>query len=137
MNDIEWIENAKKIAPDICDWIGIYYTAEYLGENSEDLVLGPYIGAETEHKRIPLSKGICGLAIREKRTANISDVKSHEEYISCSFETQSELVIPIRDNKGTIIGELDIDSHTKAAFSKEIEKAFEAYCEDFANKVLS
>ena len=129
--DKVWLEKAKEIAPDLCDWIGIYYTAEYLGENSTDLILGPYIGEATEHTRIPLDKGICGLAVREEITANIADVKSHPEYISCSIKTKSELVIPIRDKSHKVIGELDIDSHTLGAFNVDITKRFEDFCLTF------
>lgn len=129
---LDWVQNAKEIAPDICDWIGIYFKASfYLSEDSTDLILGPYIGASTEHTRIPLDKGICGLALRDEVTANIADVKSHKEYLACSFETKSELVIPLKDNQGRYIAELDIDSHQINAFNPEIEKKFEDYCKTF------
>jgi putative methionine-R-sulfoxide reductase with GAF domain len=135
MNEKEvysWLEKAKQMAPDICDWIGIYYKASYInGEESTDLVLGPYIGAATEHTRIPIDKGICGLALRDEVTANIADVKSHPEYISCSIETRSELVIPLKDKKGNFIAELDIDSHSPDAFTEQIQKQFEEFCLTF------
>ena len=61
-----WLKEGQAIAPDIVDWIGIYFKTSFLnGEDSTDLVLGPYIGEETEHTRIPLSKGMCGLALRD------------------------------------------------------------------------
>lgn len=134
---LNWIKQAKEIAPEICDWIGVYYKASfYLNEDSTDLVLGPFIGASTEHTRIPLNRGICGLALKEEQTFNIPDVKSHSEYISCSLETKSELVIPLKNNEGDFIAELDIDSHTADAFSDEITKRFEAFCFKFASECL-
>ncbi len=132
-NVSKWLQNAKGLAPEVCDWIGIYYKASfYNNENSTDLVLGPYIGALTEHTRIPIDKGICGLALREEISANIADVKSHPEYISCSIETKSELVIPLKNKEGEFIAELDIDSHTTDAFTAEIQIKFELYCQTFA-----
>jgi putative methionine-R-sulfoxide reductase with GAF domain len=129
-----WIQEAREIDPDICDWIGVYLKASYyLDEESTDLILGPYIGADTEHTRIPISKGICGLALREEKTANIPDVKSHEDYISCSLETKSELVIPLKDKEGNFVAELDIDSHTSNAFTDDLVKEFEDYCLSFKN----
>ncbi len=130
---LDWLKQAKEIAPEICDWIGIYYKASfYLNETSTDLVLGPYIGAPTEHTRIPLTEGICGLALREEKTANIDDVKAHPEYISCSIETRSELVIPLADKEGRYVAELDIDSHSSAAFSQQIQNEFEKFCLTFS-----
>ncbi|MBL7664559.1 MAG: hypothetical protein JNM93_05455 [Bacteriovoracaceae bacterium] len=126
-----WLIEAKAIAPEICNWIGIYYKASFLGEDSTDLILGPYFGAPTEHTRIPIDKGICGLALREEKTANVADVKGHPEYISCSFETKSELVIPLKDKAGNYVAELDIDAHTYNAFTPKIQKQFEVYCETF------
>lgn len=98
------------------DWVGIYVL------KGRQLVLGPYIGAETEHKRIPVGKGVCGTAVAEDRDLNVPDVSQASNYIACSLETRSELVVLIRDGQGKILGQIDIDSHTPAAFSPEDEE---------------
>lgn len=128
-----WVSRAKSIAPEKCPWIGIYFKASFwLGEDSTDLVLGPFLGETTTHTRIPLNQGICGLALREEKTANISDVKAHPEYLSCSLKTKSELVIPLKDREGNFIAELDIDSHHADDFDSETVMKFEEYCLSFA-----
>ncbi len=93
-------------------YTGVYI---YLLEG-DSLVLGPYRGRPTEHVRIPIGAGICGRAARVKETVTVDDVNADVEYIACSLETRSEIVVPIlRDDR--VLGEIDIDSDVPAAFS--------------------
>ena len=98
------------------DWVGFYMIEK--GRPGEDpmLVLGPYVGAETPHKRIPLNQGICGAAVSTGQTVVVDDVNADPRYLACSLETKSEIVAPIFV-QGSVVGELDIDSHIPAAFS--------------------
>jgi L-methionine (R)-S-oxide reductase len=103
------------------NWTGIYVL------KGKTLELGPFIGAATEHTRIPVGKGICGLAVAENRDQNVPDVHSAKNYLACSLETKSELVVLIRDSQGPnpdkILGQIDIDSHSPNAFGPEEEEA--------------
>jgi L-methionine (R)-S-oxide reductase len=100
------------------DWVGFYMIEK--GGIGEDpmLVLGPYVGAVTQHKRIPLNQGICGAAASTGHTLVIDDVSKDPRYLACSIETKSEIVVPVLV-KGEVVGELDIDSHTAAAFKPD------------------
>ena len=91
------------------DWVGIYLLV------GNELVLGPFVGAPSPHTRIPLGRGICGAAATEAMTIIVDDVKSDPRYLECSLETQSEIVVPII-HRGVVFGEIDIDSHERAAF---------------------
>ncbi|HET8668653.1 MAG TPA: GAF domain-containing protein, partial [Terriglobales bacterium] len=73
---------------------------------------------------------ICGAAVSTGETLIVDDVNSDPRYLACSLETKSEIVIPIRAHGG-IIGELDIDSHTHAAFGYDDR----AICEHAADLV--
>ncbi len=100
------------------DWVG-FYMIEKGGLGEEPiLVLGPYVGAVTQHTRIPLNQGICGAAASSGQTVIVDDVKSDPRYLACSLETRSEIVAPVLV-KGKVVGELDIDSHTPAAFNDD------------------
>ena len=99
------------------NWTGIYLLK---GKNLE---LGPFIGAETDHTRIPIGRGICGKAVAENQDQNVPDVGAADNYLACSLETKSELVVLIRDQKDRVVGQIDIDSHTLNAFGKEEEAA--------------
>ena len=106
------------------DWVGFYMIEKgRLGE-APMLVLGPYVGAETPHKRIPLHQGICGAAVSSGQTVVVDDVNADPRYLACSIETRSEIVAPVFV-KGKVVGELDIDSHTPAAFTAEDRKLVE------------
>ena len=94
-------------------WTGIY---ELFPDNV--LRLGPFIGAPTDHVFIAVGRGVCGTAVAERRNVNIADVRRESNYLACSSETRSELVVLIRIGE-TIYAQLDIDSHDLDAFGPE------------------
>lgn len=107
------------------DWVGFYIV-----DPAEEgmLILGPFAGAPTEHVRIPFGKGICGQAAAGKRTFIVQDVMSQDNYLSCSPDVRSEIVLPVMD--GTeVIGELDIDSHSLSPFTREDTDLLERVCD--------
>jgi GAF domain-containing protein len=123
----EIVSNSSNILKDVVDflyknfdhysWIGIYLVED------NDLVLGPWKGKQsTEHTKIPIGKGICGSAAASGNTEIIPDVKADKRYLACFVSTKSEIVVPIKKDV-TILGEIDIDSDTKNAFTK-IDKEF-------------
>jgi len=95
------------------DWTGIY---ELFPDNV--LRLGPFIGAPTDHVFIGVGNGICGTAIAERRNINVPDVREVDNYLACSPETRSELVVLICHGE-TIFAQIDIDSHSVAAFDEQ------------------
>ena len=90
-------------------WVGVYLL------DGNELVLGPFAGKPSPHTRIPLGRGICGAAAAEKSTIVVDDVNADPRYLACSLETRSEIVVPIMAG-GDVLGEIDIDSDTIAAF---------------------
>ena len=116
------------------DWVGFYMVEK--GRPGEDpmLVLGPFIGAETPHKRIPLNQGICGAAVSLGQTVVVDDVNADPRYLACSLETKSEIVAPVFVN-GNVVGELDIDSHTPTAFTDSDRRLVE-HCAALVGRYL-
>ncbi|MGH9493172.1 MAG: GAF domain-containing protein [Terriglobales bacterium] len=104
------------------NWVGFYLLEK--GAKEPVLVLGPFVGAPTPHRRIPLNQGICGAAASSGQTIVVDDVHSDPRYLACSLETKSEIVVPIfvRDE---VVGELDIDSHLPAAFGPDDRRLVE------------
>ena len=92
--------------------------------NPKELILGPFEGAPTEHTRIPFGQGICGQVAEDKQTNIVQDVAQEDNYLSCSINVKSEIVVPIFKNE-TFIGEIDIDSCEIAPFTDEDEKFLE------------
>jgi L-methionine (R)-S-oxide reductase len=97
------------------DWVGFYITDP---EKPDDLVLGPYNGAPTEHVRISVGTGVCGRAADTRRMFVVQDVSKETNYLACNPDVKAEIVLPILVGGG-VWGELDIDSHTLAPFSSD------------------
>ena len=115
------------------NWVGFYMIEETPGAEPM-LVLGPFVGADTPHKRIPLNQGICGAAATSGKTVVVHDVNSDPRYLACSIETKSEIVVPVFV-RGKVVGELDIDSHFPSAFGPEDQELVE-YCARVLGKHL-
>jgi GAF domain-containing protein len=97
-----------------CNWTGFYMIDPL---DAATLILGPFVGDPTPHVRIPITQGICGAAVASGNTVIVDDVNADPRYLSCSIKTKSEIVAPIYAH-GRVVGEIDIDSHTPAAFSE-------------------
>lgn len=100
------------------DWVGVYLLRD--AEEGQELWLHNYVGEPTEHALIPVGTGVCGRAVAERTNLNIPDVTEEENYLSCSPDVQSELVVLIRAGD-EIFGQFDLDSETKAAFTEDDE----------------
>ncbi len=109
------------------DWVGFYLVDP---ARERELVLGPFAGAPTEHTRIAFGQGICGQAADTEMTFVIQDVSQETNYLSCSPHVKSEIVAPIFKD-GVVVGEIDIDSHALAPFTK----ADNAFLEQIAHLV--
>lgn len=110
-------------AEDHYDWVGIYL----MEDDGGPLVLHNYIGRPTDHDRIPVGEGVCGEAVAEARDINVPDVEARENYLACSPETRSELVVLIRDgDEGPIHGQIDLDSDEPDAFDERDERELRA-----------
>ncbi|MCK9639460.1 MAG: GAF domain-containing protein [Prolixibacteraceae bacterium] len=106
------------------DWVGFYL----LDPQNNQLVLGPYAGAATDHTHIPVGKGICGQVAASKKTMVVQDVTGQDNYLACSMDVQSEIVVPIlKDDR--FIAEIDIDSHAFAPFTTEDEQFLSSIAE--------
>ena len=102
------------------NWVGFYYR----NGNKEELLLGPYVGAPTDHTVIPFGKGICGQVAVSNQNFVVPDVAAQDNYIACSFTVKSEIVIPLFVN-GKNIGQIDIDSHVLDPFTAADERFLE------------
>lgn len=111
---------------DVCDvlqssldhytWVGIYVI------EGDDLVLQAYKGPNaTEHTRIPIGEGICGLAARTAETVVVPDVSQDQRYLECFPSTKAEIVVPIK-YIDDVFGEIDIDSDRLDPFTEEDSK---------------
>ncbi|MTJ05343.1 MAG: GAF domain-containing protein [Sediminimonas qiaohouensis] len=100
-------------ADDRFDWTGFYRVT-----GLETLKIGPYQGGHG-CLVIPFSRGVCGAAARTQQAQIVEDVEAFPGHIACSASTRSELVLPVVDGAGRLLGVLDIDSDRPGAFGQE------------------
>ena len=84
------------------------------------LELGPYVGAPTEHTRIPVGRGVCGTAVASRGNQVIEDVLEIDNYLACSRTVRSEIVVLIWDGD-EVLGQIDADCDEVGAFGPEDE----------------
>jgi len=109
------------------DWVGFYLS----DVKNKKLYLGPFYGEPTEHTSISYGKGVCGQVAEAQKTFVIDDVAEEKNYIACSNHVKSEIVVPIIKNE-IVVGQIDIDSHTPAAFKQEDQQMLEKICLEIA-----
>ena len=95
------------------DWVGFYrVTAPNL------LKIGPYQGGHG-CLVIPFDKGVCGAAARMGEVQLVADVDAFPGHIACASSTRSEIVLPVWNAAGDLIGVFDIDSDQPDAFTQD------------------
>ena len=95
------------------NWAGFYLV------DGERLYLGPFQG-DVACTIIPIGKGVCGTAFKEKKAIIVPNVNEFKGHTACSSLSKSEIVVPIiKDDK--VLGVIDIDSPIYNRFNKEDE----------------
>ena len=105
------LANAAAIIHETMGW---WWTGFYLVIDGE-LQLGPFQGPVACY-RIKPGRGVCGTAWQQNRTIVVPDVEQFPGHIACSSLSRSEIVVPLHDSQGNVIGVLDIDSKDVATF---------------------
>ena len=95
-----------------CLWTGWYLLRE------GQLCVGPYQGP-LACLILPPHTGVCWAGIDGGRTVIVPDVHQFPGHIACDSRSRSEIVVPLRDGAGRVIGVLDIDSEKPARFDED------------------
>lgn len=114
------------------NWAG-FYRVGISAKGEDELVLGPFNGRPA-CIRIPLGKGVCGVAASTGKTQLVEDVHNFPGHIACDAESQSELVVPVlRD--GEVVAVIDLDSPLTARFDNEDAVGIEALAALLASRI--
>ncbi len=108
---------------------GFFWTGFYLLNNGE-LLVGSYQGI-LACLSLKKDTGVCWAALNGKKSVVVGNVEEFEGHIACSSLTVSEIVVPLIDDKGEIVGVLDVDSKEENNFD-EIDRR---YLEDIVHMV--
>lgn len=107
-----------------------YWTGFYLVDPNKEaeLVVGPYQGT-LGCLRIPFNKGVCGACAHTQTTQVVADVHAFPGHIACDSATNSEIVVPVFDESGTLRAVLDVDSTAYDSFDDDDKRGLEAICQ--------
>ncbi|MCB2219983.1 MAG: GAF domain-containing protein [Bacteroidetes bacterium] len=93
-----------------------FWTGFYLIQHGE-LIVGPYQGPVACIK-LKKDTGVCWAGINQKETIIVPDVHQFPGHIACDSRSNSEIVIPIKNNSGEVVGVMDIDSKELNSFDE-------------------
>lgn len=125
---LQWVCKTLKNNLTAYQWVGFYF-AEPI---TKTLHLKAYAGAPTDHTVIPFGKGICGQVALSNAPFVVPDVTLQDNYIACSVDVRSEIVVPLFLEEKNI-GQIDIDSHQPDPFGEEDTQFLEAICKLIAD----
>lgn len=100
-------------------WTGFYLVNP---QKKDELLVGPYQGT-LGCLHIAFGKGVCGTAAQTQKTQIVPDVNAFPGHIACDSRSQSEIVVPVFNNKKELIAVFDVDSTTKKSFD-EVDKKY-------------
>lgn len=120
----DWVANVSNIMACLKYGFGFFWVGVYLVKEDE-LVLGPFQGP-VACTRIKKGRGVCGSAWKQNTTLLVADVDAFPGHIACSSDSKSEVVVPLTDKLGKVIGVFDIDSEQLNNFDLDDQKGLEA-----------
>ena len=123
---VQWLD--KEVS--YYNWTGFYF----MNDEKQQLEIGPYVGAYTDHTVIPYGRGICGQVAVSGKTFEVPDVHAQDNYLACSLATKSEIVVPIYKGED-LVGQIDIDSHELDPFTQEDHDLLEAVANFVAQRL--
>ncbi len=95
---------------------GFFWTGFYLLSDGQ-LIVGPYQGP-VACQVLVRDTGVCWTGINKQKTVIVPDVEKFPGHIPCDSRSRSEIVIPVRNKDGQIIGVLDVDSSNLDQFDE-------------------
>ena len=111
------------------NWAGFY-----LMEDGK-LVLSAFQG-KPACIEIAVGKGVCGTAVAERRTQLVPNVHAFPGHIACDGASNSEIVVPLFDKNGEVVGVIDIDSPILARFDENDKAGLEEFAKIIEEEVF-
>jgi GAF domain-containing protein len=112
----DWIANTANASALVFNTMpGLNWAGFYFMQGQDELVLGPFQG-KPACIRIRKGRGVCGTTVERRATSVVEDVHAFPGHIACDAASRSELVVPIFDKDGAVIGVFDLDSPLPGRF---------------------
>jgi len=86
-------------------WVGIYDVTPH------EIAAIAWSGAgDPAFPRFPVTQGLNGVAVSSGKTVIVGDVMQDARYLTTLGNTRSEMVVPVRNESGAIVGTIDVES---------------------------
>ena len=115
---------------DELNWAGFY-----LMENGK-LVLNAFQG-KPACIEIAVGRGVCGTAVAEGKTQLVPDVHVFPGHIACDGASNSEIVVPMFNEGGEVVGVLDIDSPVFSRFDEYDKAGLEEFAKIIEKEIFA
>jgi GAF domain-containing protein len=119
-------ERAKRLAELIGQlgdyrWVGVYDV------DAENVTIIAWSGpGAPEYPTFPVSQGLTGVAIREKKPVVVGDVRNDPRYLTAFGTTLSEIIVPVlAPGEDRVIGTVDVESDQANAFGPRDQQMIE------------
>ena len=103
-------------------WVGLYDVDLRHGLVANISWSGPSAPA---YPIFPVTRGLTSRAVAEKHTINVGDVAGDPAYLTALLSTCSEIIIPVLNTSGTVVGTLDVESEQPDAFDPAAQSLLE------------
>jgi len=114
--ETDLIANLANVSAVLKEAFGFFWVGFYLKKENQ-LVLAPFQGP-LACTRIDFDKGVCGHSYTTKESVIVPNVDEFPGHIACASASKSEIVLPIFDKTGEVLGVLDVDSDKLNDFSE-------------------
>lgn len=125
--ETDTVANLANITAALKEAFGFFWIGFYLRKEGQ-LVLSAFQGP-VACTRIDFDKGVCGHCYSTRETVIVTDVDAFPGHIACSSASKSEVVVPVFDRSGEIVGVLDVDSDRLDDFSEVDARGLERVAE--------
>lgn len=125
--ETDTVANLANITAALKEAFGFFWIGFYLRKEGQ-LVLSAFQGP-VACTRIDFDKGVCGHCYSTRETVIVPDVDAFPGHIACSSASKSEVVVPVFDRSGEIVGVLDVDSDRLDDFSEVDARGLERVAE--------
>jgi L-methionine (R)-S-oxide reductase len=93
-------------------WVGLYEVSE------ADIAVVAWEGpAPPTHPRFPRTQGLNGAAVASGSRVIVQDVRTDPRYLTTIGGTRAEMIVPVKDEDGRVVGTIDVECEQANAFS--------------------
>lgn len=108
-------------------WVGIYEVTD------TEIAAIAWTGTDAPaYPRFPITKGLCGAAVRSRDPVVVQDVQNDPRYLTTFGSTRSEIVVPVKDAAGEVVALIDVESERPNAFHEDDTK----FLQNWASTIL-